>query len=197
MLALNGNLETPVNAGGPTRDLMGPVIVGVEGRGVVELFGGSRVFANASWFRSAWRARLDIDDDEPVCALLPGYGLPIDDPAAPACGYVTEMPQFRANLGAIVDVDALGSFSAVATLGSERRNNARTTLERLRAYQIPAYGLFSLGYRSRPIFGLGVWAQVQNLLDASVVDDTARPDRLTGLIPREQTAMWAGVYLAL
>jgi hypothetical protein len=196
-LALNGNLETYTNAGGAARDLMGPVIVGVEGSSVVEFFGGSRVFANASWFRSAWRARLDLDDEEPVCALLPGYGLPIDDPAGPACGFVTELPQFRANMGAIVDVDLLGSFSAVATLGSERRNNARTTLERLRSYQIPAYGLFSVGFRSRPVFGLGVWAQVQNLLDASVKDDTMRPDRVTGLVPREQTALWAGVYLAL
>jgi len=196
-LPLNGNLEVPSNAGGAARDLQGPVIVGVEGSGVVDVFGGTRLFANASWFRSTWRARLDLDEEEPVCAAVPGYLLPIDDPAAPPCGYVTELPQFRANVGAIADVDVLGSFSAVATLGSERRNNARTTLEGLRAYRIPAYGLMSLGFRSHPIFGLGVWAQVQNLLDASVKDDTARPDRVTGLVPREQTAVWAGLYVDL
>ena len=63
-------------------------------------------------------------------------------------------------------------------LGSERRNNVRSTLEKLRTYKIPAYALLNAGVRTRPLLGwFGLEANVYNVLDYDYRDDVPRRRR--------------------
>jgi outer membrane receptor protein involved in Fe transport len=179
----NGNVEKPGNYGGYDA-------LGAEGGGRVTFRGGSAAWFNVSWLRSWFRAPPDLDEAAGMCALLPGeQGTP--------CTLVTNVPQLRTNLGFRLDLGVL-DLSTWAVVGSERRNNARSTLEQLRPFRIEPYALVNVSARTKPLFGLvGAEASVFNLLDVRHRDDAPRPDRLTDLVPRDGVAAYAGVYLDL
>jgi hypothetical protein len=163
----NGNVETITNRGDA-------VVAGAEAWGRAR-FGAGRVFGQLSWFRGAFIA------DE--CALFAD------------CSLLTETPQLRADVGGEVPV-GIGWLGVWIELGSERRNNARTDLERLRPFRAAAYSLLNVGFESEPLFGLRAFAQVQNVLDAAHADDLPRPDRVPGLMPRAGVAAFAGIRVS-
>lgn len=182
---LTGNVEQPSNGG--TWE-----IFGAEAGGSVRFASGSSAFFNVSWLRGYFRAPADLDPDEPLCRAWffeGGEGGP--------CSLLTSAPQLRANLGLTFDL-GLADLSTWAVLGSERRNNSRTTLERLRPFTIPPYAMLNVAARTRPLFDLvGLEASVYNVLDHSWRDDVPRPDRMPGLLPREGISAYAGVFLEL
>lgn len=142
-------------------------VVGAEAEARYEFTRRATTFLNLSWLRAR---DLATDENTPDFSLL------------------TDVPQLRANWGLSLPVGALATLTLLAQFGSERRNDARTQLEATRRYRIPAYGLFSLVLRSRPLFeryeaALGV----VNLTDLDYRDDVPRPDDrgMPGLLPRE------------
>lgn len=176
-------MESPSNAGGYDT-------LGAEGGGEARFAGGSTAWVNVSWFRTWFRAAPDLDPDQPVCVVLPFE-------AGEPCGLVTDEPQLRTNLGLHFDLGVL-DLNTWAVVGAERRNNARTTLEQLRPYTIQPYALVNMTARTKPLFGLvGVEASVFNLLNTAHKDAVPRPDRITGLVPREGVAVYGGAFLEL
>ncbi len=141
---------------------LGVRVVGAEAELRFEVSSRAYSFINYSWFRAT-------------------------DLAAPQ-GFqdLTDVPQFRFNWATVVPLGRWLSFSVLAELGAERRNNARSPLEALRPFQIPAYTLIGAQLRSAPLFDhFEVALRSQNLFNETLVDDVPRPDRMPGLLPRE------------
>lgn len=127
---------------------------------------GPRSFttANVAWFRAR-----DKNPDVPEELSL-----------------LTDVPQLRFFVGTQLPIGELLDLSARVEYGAERRSNARSRLETLRRFSIPAYTNLSAQLATRPILAGFSFAVVgENLLDEAYVDDVPRPDRLTGLLPRE------------
>lgn len=188
---LTGNVEQPTGKGSWE-------IAGVEGGASVGFspgpFGsGSFAYLNVAWLRGYYRATPDFDDDQPLCAAWPWE----DATGRQRCSLLTSAPQLRANLGVNLDLGLL-ALHAWTVLGAERRNNARSTLERLRPYRIPPYALVNVTARTKPIYDLvGLELSAFNLLDHRWQDDVPRPDRMTALLPREGLALYGGIFLDL
>lgn len=171
----SGTQELLLNSGG--RDVLGYAI---DGR--VEFTAGSYVYSNFSWFR-AWQKVYDADS---------GAELPEQETL------LTAVPQYRLNVGAHLEIGEVADLHLLTMFGGERRNNVRSTLESLRTWRIPAYALVNLSLRSKPIMDLfGFELSFFNLLDYPYLDDVPRPDRVTGLLPREGVSAYLSVYLQL
>jgi outer membrane receptor protein involved in Fe transport len=171
----SGTQEPMRNSGG--RDLLG-----YELDGRVEFTAGSYLYSTFGWFR-AWQKVFDIDTGEEL---------------PEASTLITDVPQYRLNVGAHLEVGDVADLHMLTMFGGERRNNMRSTLESLRTFKIPAYALVHVSLRSKPIFDLfGFELSLYNLLDYPYKDDVARPDRVTGLLPREGVAAYASAYLQL
>lgn len=186
---LTGNVEQPTGEGAWE-------IAGVEGGASVGFgagpFGtGSFAYLNVAWLRGYYRASPDFDEEQPPCAAWPWE----DITGRQRCSLLTSAPQLRANLGVNLDLGLL-DVHAWTVLGAERRNNARSTLERLRPYRIPPYALVNVSARTKPLFDLvGVELSAYNLLDHRWQDDVPRPDRMTALLPREGLSLYGGIFL--
>jgi outer membrane receptor protein involved in Fe transport len=174
-------------------------VVGWEGEVRGEFAPNTYVFANVSWHRgwfaepTAGLPRADFPQPASYVEAAQGFPGPYQDTKV---SYLTVVPQYRANVGANVEVLELVSFHGEVLLGSERRNNVRSTLERLRGWRIPSYALVNLSARTRPIMGwLGLEARLHNALDYDYRDDVPRPDRVNDLLPREGTTALVGAYL--
>lgn len=161
----------PVDEGSSPRLVnrdVGVRVIGAEGEARYDWAAkGGSTFVNVSWFRAR---DLETHLQAPDFSLL------------------TDVPQLRSNFGVVIPLGKLASLGLNAQFGSERRNNARTTLEATRRFRIPAYGLFGASLSTRPLFDvLEVQASVFNLTDLSYLDDVPRPDnaRMPGLLPRE------------
>lgn len=157
------------------------------------------VFLNASWFRSYWYAPPDLDPEEPHCSMQSAlmrdfaFGEDVD-----GCTLMTDVPQLRANVGAVADLGGLGTLGSVVHLGVERRGNSRATLERIHQYRIPAYSLLNIVYQSPAAFDLvGFWIRGTNLLNHPAQDAVPRPDRMPGLLPREGLRVLLGIYFQI
>ncbi|WP_223645928.1 TonB-dependent siderophore receptor [Corallococcus sp. EGB] len=99
---------------------------------------------------------------------------------------LTDVPQARFNAGVSMPLGDWLNLDVVVRSGAERRNNNRSTLELIRRYQIPAYSLITAQLRTEPIWEhFEVTLFAQNLFDHDLRDDVPRPDRVTGLLPRE------------
>jgi hypothetical protein len=184
---VTGNVEQPSNAGAWE-------MVGAEAGGSVRFLSGSSAFFNVSWLRGRFRAPKNLDPNEPQCSAWFFEG---EGEGGGPCSLLTSVPQLRANLGMTFDL-GLANLTTWAMLGSERRNNSRSTLERLRPFTIPPYALLNVAVRTRPLFDLvGLEASVFNVLDHSWRDDVPRPDRMPGLVPQEGISAYAGLYLQL
>ncbi|MEW5853191.1 MAG: TonB-dependent receptor [Myxococcota bacterium] len=175
-------------------------IGGAESELRVEFAPGAYLYANVSWHRG-WFSRpkkgtvVRPDWTQPTTYVDAITGFP-GDYAQTEVSYLTVVPQFRANFGGNIELFELLSLHADVLLGSERRNNVRSTLERLRAFKIPAYSLVNLTLRTRPILGwVGFEASLYNALDYDYRDDVPRPDRVEELLPREGSTAMFGVYV--
>lgn len=183
---LTGNVEQPSNGGSWE-------MVGVEGGARARFTQGSFAYLNVSWFRGYFRAPPDLDKEAPECAAW----LWEDKTAGVPCSLLTSTPQLRANLGINLDLGVM-DVHAWTVLGAERRNNARSTLERLRPFQIPPYALVNITARTRPLFDVvGLELSAYNLLDHAWRDDVPRPDRMTALLPREGLSLYGGLFVEL
>ena len=99
---------------------------------------------------------------------------------------LTDVPQYRANLGTQIPLAGFLNLSGLLQLGAERRNNARSPLEIRRRWSIPAYALLSAQLATEPFGGGWSLALVgENLLDEAYRDDVPRPDRIPDQLPRE------------
>ncbi|RJS19780.1 hypothetical protein DRW03_21555 [Corallococcus sp. H22C18031201] len=99
---------------------------------------------------------------------------------------LTDVPQARFNAGVSMPIGDWVNFDVILRSGAERRNNSRSTLELIRRYKIPAYSLITAQLRTEPLMDHWEVALVaQNLFDHDFRDDVPRPDRVTGLLPRE------------
>ncbi|NOJ96431.1 TonB-dependent receptor [Corallococcus coralloides] len=99
---------------------------------------------------------------------------------------LTDVPQARFNAGVSMPLGDWLNLDVVVRSGAERRNNNRSTLELIRRYEIPAYSLITAQLRTEPIWEhFEVTLYAQNLFDHDLRDDVPRPDRVTGLLPRE------------
>ncbi|HSP79705.1 MAG TPA: TonB-dependent receptor, partial [Myxococcaceae bacterium] len=100
--------------------------------------------------------------------------------------YLTDTPQARFNAGLSMPIGDFINFDVVVRAGAERRNNSRSVLELIRRYKIPAYSLITAQVRTEPIGGHFELAVVaHNVFDHDMRDDVPRPDRISGLLPRE------------
>lgn len=145
--------------------------VGGEVEGRFALDERTWAFANASWFRAR-----DLGSRT----------------------WLTDVPQWRANAGVYVSpIDAL-TLHAVWRSGAERRNNARTTLERLHAFRIPRYDVVDVVASTEPLFDHVVLsASVLNALDREIVDDAPRPDRMPGNLPASERTFFLRLEVRL
>ncbi|RKH90875.1 TonB-dependent receptor [Corallococcus sp. AB045] len=99
---------------------------------------------------------------------------------------LTDVPQARFNAGVSMPLGDWVNLDVVVRSGAERRNNNRSTLELIRRYEIAAYSLITAQLRTEPIWEhFEVTLYAQNLFDHDLRDDVPRPDRVTGLLPRE------------
>jgi outer membrane receptor protein involved in Fe transport len=141
---------------------LGVLVYGVEGEARLEASKRANAWVNASLFRA--------EDQE----------LPTNH------RYLTDTPQARFNAGVSMPIGDFINFDMVVRAGAERRNNTRSVLELIRRYKIPSYSLITAQLRTEPIgdhFELAV--VVQNVFDSDLRDDVPRPDRMSGLLPRE------------
>ncbi|RYZ37217.1 MAG: hypothetical protein EOO71_28900 [Myxococcaceae bacterium] len=157
---------TPVDTSGnivPLRNReLGVRVYGVEAEARLEASKRAAAWVNASLSRAQ-----DLE--------LPGQSR-----------LLTDVPQARFNAGVSMPLGDWVNLDVVVRSGAERRNNSRSTLELIRRYKIPAYSLITAQLRSEPIlehFEVTLFAQ--NLFDHDLRDDVPRPDRITGLLPRE------------
>lgn len=169
---------------------------GLEGEARVEFPGGSYAYFNMSWFRAYWR---EIDEvqgpggqitQEAACTVMPW------ETVGTPCTLITDVPQLRANIGLNVEMGDVGTMHLGVQAGSERRNNFRSELERLRQFRIPPYMLLGVNFRTRPLADLiGLELTLNNMLDVPLVDDVPRPDRVPGLLPRAGVSGMLSLYL--
>ncbi|MBN2358896.1 MAG: TonB-dependent receptor [Deltaproteobacteria bacterium] len=165
----------------PLKNSGGRDIVGAEIDARVEFTAGSYLYSTFGWLR-AWQR---VFDEE-------GAELPDEST------YLTDVPQYRLNIGANLEIGDLADLHLLTMFGGERRNNVRSTLESLRTYRIPPYALVNLSLRTKPILGLfGFALSLYNVLDFPYLDDVPRPDRVTGLLPREGVSLFGSVYLEM
>lgn len=153
-LDLTGNVTPLYNRTGETR------VYGLEGEGRIDLSPRDRITAGAAWFRA------------------------IDTQAPEGRNLLTDVPQLRFILQAQLGLGAYLDLHLSTVLGTERRNNARSSLEALRRFRIPAYALVDATLLTRPIAGTVTFAlTIENALDQPYLDDVPRPDRIPGLVP--------------
>lgn len=157
-------------------------IVGAEFDARVEFTSGSYLYSTFGWFR-AWQRVQDPDDPD---VLIEETSL------------LTDVPQYRLNIGANVEIGELGDLHILTMVGGERRNNIRSTLESIRTFTIKPYALIGVNFRSRPLWDMvGFQLTLRNVLNYPYLDDVPRPDRVIGLLPRERIAGYASIYFKL
>ncbi len=159
------NPIAPVDDSGnviPVRNRMGVRVIGAEGEARLAVSPRATTWVNASWFRAFDLEAVDSGD------------------------LLTEVPQVRLNAGLSVPIGSLLNLDLIARVGAERRNNARSKLEYLRRYRLPAYTLLTVQLRTELISRhLQLTLAGHNLLDQANADDAPRPDRMPGMVPRE------------
>ncbi|MBN1208613.1 MAG: TonB-dependent receptor [Myxococcaceae bacterium] len=149
---------------------LGVRVFGVEGEARLEASKRANAWVNASFFRAE-------DLELPSQSRL-----------------LTDTPQARFNAGVSMPIGDWVNFDVVVRAGAERRNNSRSVLELIRRYQIPAYSLITAQLRTEPIMEHFEAALVaHNLFDHDLRDDVPRPDRVTGLLPRDGQSVYLTV----
>lgn len=151
-----GGNDTPLQNRDPGLD-----VKGVEAEARFEASARAAVFVNYSWFHAVDLAAL-----------------------APEFERLTDVPQYRMNLGLQLPVGPYLNLDVVTLLGAERRNNDLSKLEALHHFKIPAYALVNVQLRTEMLFDhLEVALLGTNVLQQQYRDDVGRPDRVSDLLP--------------
>jgi outer membrane receptor protein involved in Fe transport len=152
---LNGN-DVPLLNRNPGLDVKGAEI---EAR--FEASNRAGAFFNYSWFRATDLAAL-----------------------APQFQYLTDVPQYRINVGLQVPLGPYLNLDVLTQLGAERRNDAFSKLQATHRYEIPSYALVTAQVRTEPLFGhLELALAGYNVTQEDYRDDVPRPDRIPDLLP--------------
>ncbi len=123
-------------------------------------------FINASWFRSQDMDAVNAGEAE--------------------FSYLTNVPQLRANAGAVIPINDLLLVGLTGSFSSERRNNTRTPLEAAVPYRMPAYLLLGATLETAPILKhLSLAASVYNLANLPFSDLVPYPKAVPYQLPRE------------
>lgn len=118
-------------------------------------------FLNYSYFRA-------VD----LAALSPEFEL------------ITDVPQYRLNLGFQLPLGPYLNFDLLTRLGAERRNNDLSKLQALHHFDVPSYALVTAQLRTETLFNhLELALAGYNVLQEKYLDDVPRPDRVPGLLP--------------
>lgn len=142
--------------------LLGVQSVGLEGEARLELTNRLTVWVNASWVRAE-------DLTAPVQSRI-----------------LTDVSQIRMNGGLSIPIGRYLNVDLAGRFASERRNNSRSVLELIRRYTLPAYATVTAQVRTEPLFDHVEFVVLgQNVFNSEYADDAARPDRVTGGVPRE------------
>ena len=157
----------------PLSNRPGVYVVGAEAEARLETGSRASGWANTSWFRAM-------------------------DAATPsAFQFLTEVPQLRFNSGFTLPVWELLDLDVLVQVASERRSNARTGLELLRRWRIPASSSIVVQLRTGPIAGHFTGAlTVRNALDEDRVDDAPRMDRTPGGVPRGGRSIFGSISMS-
>ena len=143
-------------------------VAGIEAQSRINFLRNNYLFFNLGWFRGYWnQTRWSL---------------------------VTHLPQLRGTIGFNLDLPSIGSLNTTIELGSERRNNIRTDLERQRPYQIPPYTLINVAFLTKPILKYFVLeGRIFNLFNFQNRDDLLRPDTFPNLVQREGLTWYIGL----
>jgi len=173
------NFSSPIVALDTTGDLapftnrLGVRVFGAEAEARVDTGARFSGWANTSWFRA------------------------VDVATPPAFQLLTELPQVRFNAGLSLPVWDLLDLDLLLEVGSERRSDARTGLEILHRWRIPAYSSAVAQLRTQTLADRFTAAlTLRNALDEERVDDAARMDRTPGGIPRGGRTIYASLSAA-
>lgn len=121
----------------------------------------ANAFLNYTWFRA-------VD----LAALSPEFEL------------ITDVPQYRLNVGFQLPVGPYLDFDLLTRLGAERRNSDLSKLAALHHFDIPAYALVTAQLRTETLFNhLELALAGYNVTQTRYADDVPRPDRVPGLLP--------------
>ena len=157
----------------PLSNRPGVYVVGAEAEARLETGSRASGWANTSWFRA-------MDAATPSAFQL-----------------LTEVPQLRFNSGFTLPVWELLDLDVLVQVGTERRSNARTGLELLRRWRIPASSSIVVQLRTGPIAGHFTGAlTVRNALDEDRVDDAPRMDRTPGGVPRGGRSIFGSISMS-
>lgn len=104
---------------------------------------------------------------------------------SPLLTLLTDTPQLSAVASLNLEILTWFDVFVSATYYSERRSDARTVVERLQTFRIPAQAVVNLQVRTRSFYGLRALLLVHNAFDDARFDAPPRADRLPGLVPRE------------
>ncbi|HZN92320.1 MAG TPA: TonB-dependent receptor [Myxococcales bacterium] len=157
----------------PLSNRPGVYVVGAEAEARLETGSRASGWANTSWFRA-------MDAATPSAFQL-----------------LTEVPQLRFNSGFTLPVWELLDLDVLVQVASERRSNARTGLELLRRWRIPASSSIVVQLRTGPIAGHFTGAlTVRNALDEDRVDDAPRMDRVPGGVPRGGRSIFGSISMS-
>ncbi|MBX7102008.1 MAG: TonB-dependent receptor, partial [Myxococcaceae bacterium] len=163
------NVSNPIVAVDPSGNLFpfsnrpqGVRVLGLEGEARVELSRRAAAWVNASFSRAE------------------------DLGTVSTARLLTDTPQARFNAGLSLPLGPYLAFDATVRVGAERQNDARSVLELIRRYQLPAYAIVGAQLRTEPLFDhLELGLTVQNAFNFQLADDVPRPDRITPGVPRE------------
>ena len=147
--------------------------LGLEGEARLELTSRFNFWLNVSWVRAE-------DLSTPTQSRL-----------------ITEVPQIRVNAGTSIPLGPWLNLDFVARYASERRNNSRSVLEPIRRYTLPGNATFTAQLRTEPLFDhVELIVLGQNVFNTEYADDAARPDRVTGGVPRARFNVFGQVKVS-
>ena len=153
----------------PVANRDGVRVAGIEGSARADFSSRTVAWANASFFRAE-----DLGNSVP--------------------SLITDTPQARFNAGFTLPIGPWLNLDTQLRFGVERKNDIRTVLEQIRRYSIPSFSVFTAQLRTEPILDhFEVAALAQNVFDQALLDDVPRPDRITGLLPREGRSLFLTV----
>lgn len=153
--------------------LQGVQALGLEGEARLELTSRFNFWLNVSWVRAE-------DLSTPTQSRL-----------------ITEVPQIRVNAGTSIPLGPWLNLDFVARYASERRNNSRSVLELIRRYTLPGNATFTAQLRTEPLFDhVELIVLGQNVFNTEYADDAARPDRVTGGVPRARFNVFGQVKVS-
>lgn len=105
-------------------------------------------------------------------------------------------PKLIGILGSNIYIDTVGTIQVNLKMISQRQNNKRVPLEKLRTYTIPSEFKLDVYFTSDALWDtIHLEAGVFNIFDVKRKDPNMRPDRNPELIPRDGITFWVAIKI--